>query len=265
MPIPDHIKEIINKSEKRNVEYKKSFDEKDIKDTMLSFANSEGGKILVGIEESYCEEGHQKGKIVGLPKRNIDKDIKTIHNFSINFVPMICFKFNEYFLKDGRMIYVIEIEDSKEKPVCTRGGRYRIRGEKGNNAIFPDMMRAIIFDEKERLKMLLIELKQNKNEIPKHLSIIQNGKGGWPLSRFKISSLLMFMGIPSHFIKENYGHFEGLFHGFTILNNLLDLLDTPGKSYEGVSTQLIDHLNDVYKQIENMEKMISLRIEEISN
>lgn len=110
------IKEFIKEKESQTLEFKKSLaEEKEILETVSAFANKEGGKILVGIEENKDGSIKEitgieiKGKII----ENLTNEIKQ------NTDPVI-FPSIKVERMEGKGVLSIEIKESPSKPVFAK-------------------------------------------------------------------------------------------------------------------------------------------------
>lgn len=160
---------LIKKGETKTVEYKESLTNSEIRRSMVAFANAEGGTIFIGVRENKDKkgkEGIQYGEIIGLEEnRDRDRDKGNIKEWANKEIfPSIdvdCYDFN---IK-GRLVYAIKVGESKNKPVCTKDGRYLIRGINGTDTIFQEKMRNIIFDVKYEIESLKDEFEYYLDEV----------------------------------------------------------------------------------------------------
>jgi len=257
------IIQLISESEKRTVEFKRNFAEGKILETIVAFANAEGGKILLGVEEiteaeNYDELGYQKGRITDGCNYTTTDDIKMkIVNQCASCYPKIdLLRFEFCRFKEG-LVYLIEIPESIEKPIGTQKGLYLIRTDGGNIGIDPTMLRRIIIGEKVLIDALLEEMKENLpaikfakdclNKEPPHISIM-------PLIN---SSLGIFIQSNkfNEFVKENKLHFllrqiEN-FNFRLIIFNLRPLKDEDRINFNKIIDKIETNINRTISIIES--------------
>jgi len=183
--IEKDIIEIIKQSEQMEIEFKSNFKHLDdeIIPTMVAFANQKGGKILIGIQEITNVDGNQSGKINGFIG-SVDRDGKKLENKIKEKVrPNIFYNFHNFDFIDNKfskeiflnnikkgMIYVIDVKEANEKPVCIyhkKGNKreFIIRGIKGNEPVEPSKMREIIFDIRYEFESLKDEFEYHHKNI----------------------------------------------------------------------------------------------------
>lgn len=131
--ISDRAKFLLNKEEGYDVDFKQSLSGLDSSD-FVAFANSEnGGAILIGVKEIE-KNGRQRGKVVGCPVGDTEK--MSILSKADSCIPPVE---TEVYIEnsENKPFYRIEIPSGLEKPYCTSGGTYKIRGDGRNNPILP--------------------------------------------------------------------------------------------------------------------------------
>ena len=111
----------------------------------VAFANSNGGIILIGVEEKKDSQGVQFGNIVGCPIS--DKAKQTLINIAASCRPSIEIVIVTENTGTKKPIIRIEVPSGKEKPYCTSSGVYKIRSEGQNIAIDPPLLKAIILEK----------------------------------------------------------------------------------------------------------------------
>lgn len=129
--------------EKENIEFKKSVGEwKEIVETVCAFANTEGGKIYVGVLPS--------GKIIGI---NVGKDtIEDITNKIItNTDPKIYPKISTEKI-DNKDVIVIEVEKSSDQIVLAFGRPYKRVGKSTLRMSKDEYEKRILEKHKEELR-----------------------------------------------------------------------------------------------------------------
>ena len=117
---------MLNRSETYDVEFKESVNGLESSD-IVSFANSDsGGTILIGIREAKSPNGQQRGEIIGCPIG--DKEKLKILSKVASCVPDITAEIIVENLND-KPFFRVEIPSGADKPYCTSGGTYKIRGD----------------------------------------------------------------------------------------------------------------------------------------
>jgi len=110
----DNISELIRIGESLTLEYKSSFDRKSI-ETLVAFANANGGTVLVGVEDNCSVLG------VSLGKETLNKWLGQVKSStSPSIIPDI-----EAFDIDGRTVVAICISEYPIKPINTRGKYFK--------------------------------------------------------------------------------------------------------------------------------------------
>ena len=111
---PDILKDMIRQGESERLEFKRSF-QNDAIQTVVAFANSEGGSVVVGVDNDGSPLGTTFGretlpkilnKIAGATEPTVIPDVQ--------FVDL-----------DGKPVCVITVSEYPLKPVSTRGRCYR--------------------------------------------------------------------------------------------------------------------------------------------
>ncbi len=131
-----NIINLIKKGESQTIEFKQSFaDREKILKTICAFANTNGGKVFVGISD----EGKIIGAIIG--KDTLEKIPQKI---SENFDPVI---FPSVYIEktDNRNIIIIEVPEIYEKPVFFKNIAYKRVG-RANRKISASEIRKIVKD-----------------------------------------------------------------------------------------------------------------------
>ncbi|MBU3175399.1 putative DNA binding domain-containing protein [Clostridium estertheticum] len=113
----NELMEIINNGENSYIEFKEeNIKVKDLAEEIVAFANSEGGIILIGIDDD--------GNITGVKDNGIEEKIMNIcrNNCIPNIIPI----YNEFVLSDKR-VSVVNISKGLNKPYYTVDHKYYIR------------------------------------------------------------------------------------------------------------------------------------------
>jgi predicted HTH transcriptional regulator len=143
-------KALLGRSETFDVEFKESVSGLESSD-IVSFANSErGGTILVGIREAKSPKGQQRGQIIGCPIGDKEK-LKILSKVN-SCTPDVSVEIYVENLK-GKTFFRIEIPSGTDKPYCTSGGTYKIRGDGITQNLNPTQL-LNIFVEKEGERFL---------------------------------------------------------------------------------------------------------------
>ena len=115
---------------------------KDLNDSLVAFANAEGGIVIFGALDDTDENGHHIGNVVGISisdetKQQIQSRANQTHD-------PIKIKIEEEYDDEENGIYIVTVFEGENKPYCTGGGRYLVRSDGQNNAITPTQMEAFI-------------------------------------------------------------------------------------------------------------------------
>lgn len=114
-----HTEKIIELGEGNTLEFKENFpDHNTMAKEMVSFANSEGGKILIGVNDA--------GNIVGISQNLQNKEEWIMNIARNNCIPAINPKitFEEII---NKTIIVVEVDKGLDKPYCTNKDVFYIR------------------------------------------------------------------------------------------------------------------------------------------
>ncbi|HHV63762.1 MAG TPA: ATP-binding protein [Peptococcaceae bacterium] len=148
MSISRRAKALLQRQEGLDVEFKQTVKGVEATD-LVAFANSaKGGAILVGVSESEEEGSMQKGKIIGCPVG--DKEKLYILSKSESCVPPV--EVNIIIENYARKpFFRIEIPSGKEKPYCTAGGTYKIRGDGRTNILLPGRLLSLFIEKQSEI------------------------------------------------------------------------------------------------------------------
>lgn len=138
--------QLLARQEGYDVEFKES--QSALKnESLVAFANSEqGGAILIGVREVVVN-GVQRGEIIGCPVG--DGPRQKIQNRAHSCVWPVPIEIVVENLNRKAFLRV-EIPSGPEKPYCTAGGRYRIRGDGRNKALLPgDLLAMFLANERD--------------------------------------------------------------------------------------------------------------------
>lgn len=135
--LSERARSLLKGEESYDVEFKEALSGLHSSD-LVAFANSTtGGTILVGVREYANAEGRQRGKIIGCPVG--DEEKLSIVNRAESCIPSIEL---EVFVENAERcpFFRIEIPSGRDKPYCTAGGTYKVRGNARTNALTPSRL-----------------------------------------------------------------------------------------------------------------------------
>jgi len=157
------VKQIVGGEENHDVEFKESVYGLEASD-IVAFANAEGGTIFLGVREQSDESGHQRGYVIGCAVG--DKEKLKIINKAQSCIPPIDVSIFEETVY-GKSVYRIHIPAGEDKPYCTGGGTYKIRGDARTNPLTPSRL-LDLFLEKEGDRFIT-RFKEATQELTKRL------------------------------------------------------------------------------------------------
>lgn len=112
------LRELINKGEGFHLEFKEeSVSNDSLKKTIVCFANSDGGKILIGISDD--------GTILGVT--NPDRKMQDIENIAYNNCEPPITILQETATLDNKTIIIVNVPKGAQRPYRTNDGRHFIR------------------------------------------------------------------------------------------------------------------------------------------
>jgi hypothetical protein len=141
MSLSERMKKLLLGGEGVDVEYKTNITQ-EFNETLVAFANGNGGICLFGVEDNKDSSGKHVGKVVGIEIS--DRTRGRIQSRADQTIDKIEIAIESEVNEEGKGIYVVTIQEGKNKPYCTGGGRYIIRRDGQNAAISPTMMERII-------------------------------------------------------------------------------------------------------------------------
>lgn len=157
-------KALLERSETFDVEFKESVSGLDSSD-IVSFANSErGGTILIGIRETKTAKGQQRGQIIGCPIGDKEK-LKILSKVN-SCIPEV---YVEIYVENlnSKPFFRVEIPSGEDKPYCTSGGTYKIRGDGITQNLTPtQLLNLFVTKESERF---LKHFREATNVLEKYL------------------------------------------------------------------------------------------------
>ncbi len=125
------VEKLLRKGESQEVEFRIKYDKsregrRNLADIVAAFANTDGGTIIFGVEDS--------GEVVGLPLSDIDlSQIKNHIESFLDPVPEIRFRFETF---EKKRLGIIEVDKSKQT-ITSRGGKPPIR--RGTATVYKDV------------------------------------------------------------------------------------------------------------------------------
>ncbi len=128
----DEIKQIINQGESSSVEFKSGdVHSESLAKEIVGLANTQGGVILVGIEDNK--------EVTGIHHKNFEE---FIHNISRNnVIPAIALKYSEIIL-DDKKIGIIDVPKGVDKPYQTNKNQFLVRvGSTNRTATQAELLR----------------------------------------------------------------------------------------------------------------------------
>ncbi len=143
--------ELLGSQESRVLDFKESVGGLSA-DDLVSFANSDtGGTILLGVKENKDKLGRQIAEIVGCEVGDRAK-LSILGKASSCVPPLEVFVIVENNEGEKPFLRVL-IPSGTQKPYCTSGGTYKIRGDARNNPLTPDRL-LVLFMEAENAKFI---------------------------------------------------------------------------------------------------------------
>lgn len=112
------LKELIARGEGYHLEFKEENESnEDFAKTLVCFANSDGGRILVGIDKN----GNEKGV------NDVDKLMSRIDDIAINRCEPPISILQESVDVDNKMVVVVNVSKGDQRPYRTKSGKYYVR------------------------------------------------------------------------------------------------------------------------------------------
>jgi len=112
------IRQLIAKGEGYHLEFKlEAESNEDFAKTIVCFANTDGGKILIGIDDL--------GNIVGVS--DVDELMRSIDDIAMNRCEPPITIIQEHVVIDNKFVVIVHVEKGIQKPYRTKSGRYYVR------------------------------------------------------------------------------------------------------------------------------------------
>ena len=142
--ISNRARQLLSAGESKHVDYKSQLRGLHAED-LVAFANSsQGGAILVGVEEQDRPDGAQIGVPCGC---DIGDDEKLdIMSKALSCIPPVAVEIVVENLRE-LPFYRIEIPSSSSKPHATSSGTYKIRTDGRNQPLLPDQLLSLFLDK----------------------------------------------------------------------------------------------------------------------
>lgn len=111
---------------------------------LVAFANSNGGTILIGVDEIKDKHGNQRGIVVGCSTS--DKVRQILVSKAKECKPSLDIQITVENMGTDKPILRVDISEGKRKPYCTGSGTYKYRVDGQKIPLDPTMMRAMILE-----------------------------------------------------------------------------------------------------------------------
>lgn len=146
--VSQRAKNLLNKPEGVDVDFKRESNGIKSRD-LVSFANSsQGGAILVGVDEYTTRDGLQRGRIVGC---DVDDSARlSLINKATDCYPIVDIDVIVENIS-RKPFFRIEIPPGAKRPYCTQRGEYAIRADARSRALYPEELLAMFMDREGEL------------------------------------------------------------------------------------------------------------------
>lgn len=116
----DELINLIRKGEGIDIEFKEKLpSDRDLAKQLVCFANSNGGKLIIGVDK--------KGNIKGVPGEEIDKILLKLDDVALRRCEPPVVIYPETIQIDGKFIIIVEIPRGDNKPYFVRDGKAYVR------------------------------------------------------------------------------------------------------------------------------------------
>lgn len=110
--------ELINKGEGYHLEFKlEEENNEDFSKTIVCFANTDGGRILIGVDDD--------GNVVGVS--DLDKVMSRMDDIALNRCEPPIIIFQESIIIDEKKVVIVNVEKGNQRPYRTKSGHYYVR------------------------------------------------------------------------------------------------------------------------------------------
>lgn len=115
---PADIEEILKRGENDQVEFKQDLSKKpeEFLESVVAFANTRGGSILVGVDDS--------GNVTGVYEQKLEERVQNMIRDNCEPVPEVSIERKEY---QAKSIYLVRVPEGDEKPYNLRNRGFLIR------------------------------------------------------------------------------------------------------------------------------------------
>lgn len=198
--------------------------------SLVSFANSsQGGAILIGVDEFTHADGVQRGQVVGCP---VDDSARMgIINKATGCIPSVEIEIFVENLSSCPFLR-IEIPSGRNKPYSTPRGEYTVRADGRGRAMFPEEL----------------------------LNIFMDREGEQFISRFRnaVYQLENKIGFINEALNDGLdrvgGHISGLDQQ---IQNTLENMESSTRSLEQNSVELLQVLREANQYIEQLRQLVT--------
>jgi len=224
--------ELINKGENYHIEFKlEEESNEDFAKTIVCFANTDGGKILIGVDDS--------GKIIGVS--DIDNVMLRMDDIALNRCEPPVIILQESVNIDGKNVVIVNVEKGNQRPYKTKSGHYYVRSSnRCRQATREELLRifqstkSLFYDELpvSNAKFIDLDISAFKYFLKNYLEIEINNEEEiiYYLANFHLleketliptlAGILFFAYEPQKFISEGrivYAIIDGIDIGETVL------------------------------------------------
>lgn len=142
--LSERVEELLGSQEGTGLDYKESVGALSAED-LVAFANTDhGGVVLLGVRELRDSKGMQQTEIVGCEVG--DKAKLNILGKAESCVPPVELRV-VLENRDGEKPFLrVEIPPGRNRPYCTSGGTYKVRGDARNEALTPDKLLSLFLE-----------------------------------------------------------------------------------------------------------------------
>jgi predicted HTH transcriptional regulator len=142
--LSERAEELLGSQEGVGLDFKESVGALSAED-LVAFANTEeGGVILLGVRELKDSRGMQQAEIVGCEVG--DKAKLNILGKAESCVPPVGVRVILENSEGEKPFLRVEIAPSRNRPCCTSGGTYKIRGDARNEALTPEKLLSLFLE-----------------------------------------------------------------------------------------------------------------------